>query len=699
MKENNLWDEFLNRWSITAMKELTLEQYIGIDNKDTFAYWLEHKTSSLGSIKGGDSSKFGIYLRKKAPEGNKTHVLHGERYTWVKRFGDTEDKAFRNIKSLMLAVVSSIQKGDTKAIEDIKLADTLKWKIAFLYQSKISPCVINIFTKDMLSTLAEPSTNFSFSSVHQKLMEGRENQDVLDYGSTLWAKVAEIKKQKDIVSMLDKFKSRNDFIEVSKGWGNEYIQGFCELVNFCHKNKLDVFYTKMTAGGYIRVGRREKSDLKAQSLVLGIKPLAKSFQLKIREEGDTLEWVNFDTNTLNDFKKKSAFLSQFVQDFPLIKRKAYWPCDYEYDAIEDVTVHEKQVQDKPSSMLNQILYGPPGTGKTYNTVHRSLSIICPDELSKNSSYEDKKAVFEEACQRGQIKFVTFHQSYGYEEFVEGIKPKTTDNEQIIYQLEDGVFKKLCRQAEQNPTLPYIFIIDEINRGNISKIFGELITLIEPAKRSGVGQLEAISLVLSSSGEEFSVPSNVHLIGTMNTADRSLTMMDTALRRRFDFIEMMPKPSLLSNITINGIDIDLKELLRIVNERIEVLFDREHTLGHAFFIPCMNAFKNQGEQAALTELKVAFKNKIIPLLEEYFFEDWYKIQLVLGDNQKKFKELNFVEKVTINNETLFGAEYANSQHDQVNESYILKGFSDEVWSNPDAYQQIYMTTKNLKEQVS
>lgn len=216
----------------------------------------------------------------------------------------------------------------------------------------------------------------------------------------------------------------------------------------------------------------------------------------------------------------------------------------------------------------------------------------------------------------RFEFVTFHQSYGYEEFIEGLRPVTNDDGDISYIVKPGILKRLCKRAEADPNHQYALVIDEINRGNISKIFGELISLIEIDKRAG--EEHSLTVTLPYSNLPFSVPSNLDIIGTMNTADRSLTHIDIALRRRFEFKELRTDYALLKS-DVDGIDV--RKLLFTINKRIELLLDREHIIGHALLMNVSN----------LADLKQVFITNIMPLLEEYFFEDWDKIKKVFNDN--------------------------------------------------------------------
>ena len=485
---------------------------------------------------------------------------------------------------------------------------------------------------------------------------------------------------------------------------------------------------------------------------------------------------------------------------------------------------------------NMILYGPPGTGKTYNTVLYAVAIIektTVDEL-KTESYDSVKERYDNYKNEGLIEFTTFHQSFGYEEFIEGIRPVMDEedgtSDDVHYEIADGIFKEFCERriaqkksdfslnknpvvwkvslerTYDNPTrkeclenehirIGYdsygetitedtdfsvdggktvlnafinkmrvgdivfscfnsneidaigiitgnyewdkdnkyeyykrirkvkwivkgikenileinnnkpmtlstvykmsvsvedalkliekynpmfnesvesekknkVFIIDEINRGNISKIFGELITLIEPSKR--IGAAEELRAKLPYSKKNFGVPDNVYILGTMNTADRSIAALDTALRRRFSFIEMMPDSSYLTDVMVGNISI--RALFEMLNQRIEALYDREHTIGHAYF-------KEVKEDRTIHTLGKVFAKKIIPLLQEYFYEDYEKIRLILGDNQKKNEEPLFIEAVKVNDKKLFG-NYNFDDEEKV--TYTINDFA---CYDPDTY---------------
>jgi len=313
--------------------------------------------------------------------------------------------------------------------------------------------------------------------------------------------------------------------------------------------------------------------------------------------------------------------------------------------------NETGVNNKDNAVLhpilatNRIYFGPPGTGKTHILQTEVFSQYLGDT-------EDEK----------RYRFVTFHPSYSYEEFVEGIRAETDKEGQISYAVKDGIFRDLCKLAQEDPDNRYALIIDEINRGNMAKILGELITLIEPDKR--LGAEHELEVTLPYSGDIFGVPQNLDIYGTMNTADRSLALMDNALRRRFEFKEMLADPCLLSSFDSQAVPtqyrdavaakplqehaddlkvqgVNLRLLLTVINLRIERIYDRDHTLGHAFLLPVKKALVLD-EAAAFMALKSAFADKIIPLLEEYFFEDWDKIRKVLADDQKSAVALQFIQ---------------------------------------------------------
>ena len=249
-------------------------------------------------------------------------------------------------------------------------------------------------------------------------------------------------------------------------------------------------------------------------------------------------------------------------------------------------------------------------------------------------------------------------------------------EDIIKLAKEKEPEELSKIVIKENKEPYVFIIDEINRGNISKIFGELITLIETTKRSGEGKEECISTKLPYSNEEFTVPDNVYIIGTMNTADRSIALMDTALRRRFKFEEMLPNYDLLKDVFVEdeGVKVNIGAMLKVINERIEYIYDREHTIGHAVFLELK-------ENNNLDKLENIFKKSVIPLLQEYFYEDYEKIRLILGDNAKDEDE-QFIFAESIKPKDVFEGDIGDI--DIPDKKYIIK---HENFRNIMAYKNI------------
>jgi len=560
-------------------------------------------------------------------------------------------------------------------------------------------------------------------------------------------------------------------------------------------------------------------------------------------------------NLIQKCKAIFASAETTIHDFPELSRSAWLHSQQHPPVAIDVEQQESRIEND-TIFQNTILYGPPGTGKTYSLTKYAVAIIenkKPEQIDEEiytAGYQSVHKRFNDYRAKGLIEFTTFHQSYSYEDFIEGIRPSMNDDEingSLRYDIIPGAFQKFCENAQQkvissvgiknllndNPTVwkvslggagdnpikkycfdthcirigwddypdyvedidsvktdlsskaitilfdfeqgmkkgdlavslynqttidavgiitgdyendkslavyrrkrkvrwlftgktydisklnnnkvmtpstvyrlhrigssdlldsvkdliskdlkvedtsrNHVFIIDEINRGNISKIFGELITLIEPEKRLG-GQ-EEMKVLLPYSQRPFGVPSNVYILGTMNTADRSIALMDTALRRRFRFIEMMPDLEVLRRLNdgeplmIEDTDIDVLKMIAVMNKRIQLLYDREHTLGHAYFIELVR-------DNSVSNLASIFKNRILPLLQEYFFDDIRKILLVLGDNQTANKDWQFI----LANDPepgLFG-----SNDDDIPEDLTFYKINDAAFMRPEAYIKIY-----------
>lgn len=772
-KESNKFLEFQRIWTLEKVKSMSLEEYTNLkyENPNYYCYWLDVLLKEYAGFGGNDAGKFGIYRYKKPPK--KDDYLYDNRYAWRKNLGNTKDEVFEKVKKEIVKVIEYSQNNNLKCIDKEILNEILpfglKWKIAFHYQNPNDIKIVNIFKKDILEAICKNKfkSNLEIYELHKKLLKDKiYTLDSMrnDVSVPLWEHYSNlntktIEQNKINFSIYLNKVTKKDGSKLSEGTKENYIEDISRIS------------TK-----YLNVNLY-KCDIK-------------QFDFKCKELENNKKYL--DQNSTNKNRYSSAI--KYYRDF-LINSS-----DKEFYNNKE-TNKGLNVENPP---LNQILYGPPGTGKTYQTIDKALEIISKEEKIQIPSKDDRinrKKMFDEYVKNGQIVFTTFHQSYGYEEFIEGIKPdinKTAENSQEVnYKIEKGVFKELCEKAldnyensilnayelnkkielkekvenflnwlletnepisktkggnffvvdindktvmiysegverfdgnfnlsisifmellkhhdefnnaaemfkkvfdrdyadrthtyyfnlvkkfkayekqstvknenkknNDNSLKPYIIIIDEINRGNVSKIFGELITLIEPSKR--IGEKEELKITLPYSGEKFGVPKNVYIIGTMNTADRSITSLDTALRRRFEFIEMMPKPNVLSD---NCEGVNLQKLLEAINTRIEYLLDREKTIGHAFFIGV----------DSLEKLKKVFQNKIIPLLQEYFYNDYALIDAVLNKN-------GMLEKQDINN------DYLKNMKDFIERDNGIYKFSNSKDWDKSTFIKIYENDK-------
>ncbi|MEA3547105.1 MAG: AAA family ATPase [Thermodesulfobacteriota bacterium] len=930
-----LWDDFLEKWPLERVRQLTLSEYTNLNRDDAYIYWLEKRLEKLGSIWGGSAFKFGIYHRDDTkPKEPTMGKIWGETYAWAKKYGSTEQEAFQTVRERIVQIIEAVQLGNLDLIDTIDFSLGLKWKLAFLYQSRENPTIFPIFKHDCLFYLYQAidptakSTQTAHSLMYTSLLDQHKGLgDIFAIADELWQQWQAFKEKKP------------RYFAVPLAWSldeNE-VDELCGLTDVSAENISD-FLDKLLAESDMAAGdhfallqedtvravgqlqNAEPGDFAWQQIPVNFSvnllpiPTSEIRELEPAEQDDIwsqvpdieepeqtigpkfwkiapgrkgIGWPEWRDNNivsigwpelgdisnltkkefdkqaahcakLHDYKNqgmqqvwtfhtikpgdrvvanagKSKILgigtvtggyrfspgSHFIEDeeYPhqlqvewdsvtprVIPEQKHWmrsirPVseeDFEsFLAAPEITEEQAHkpsvvtplVKVEPCNPQNIILHGPPGTGKTYSTTERALQLILGPEKIKGMSQDTMVRHFRQLQQQGRIEFVTFHQSYGYEEFVEGIRPVLDEQagNEVHYELHKGVFKAIALKAaaegirnkaeiasfdllwkqllsdiasEENRVvesitakqyllsvtsrknvqihacevdaegnvsqidghvgqtasqdnvkliwqhrqelgpepdqitmdktqklfaremggggghhytaiwiaykelyqisrtsmrpsrqeLPselmvqealdkpsaglvefsfsnvspqYVLIIDEINRGNISKILGELITLLEPDKR--LSHASELKLPLSYSPEHrFAVPPNLHVIGTMNTADRSIALMDVALRRRFTFEELLPDKFIISRVLeqkkAGPYFTDLVvEIFETINSRIRFLYDQDHQLGHAYFLDAVD----------YESLCLIFVDRIIPLLQEYFYGAWDKICMVLG----------------------------------------------------------------------
>lgn len=772
-KQYALWDEFLSVWPASRLATMTLDDYSQAGSKDSFTYWIESRLDELGSIWGGSAFKFGVFSRKNLEARESAdNRSYSDAHGWYSSLGATAEEAFENVRGYVVQVAALAANGDLDGIEAFDhLGEATKWKIAFHYQNRQAPVIVDIFKRAPLAVFTGGTASQTMAALQKAALAQRpEGLGILEFGRQVW----EAWSQKNLAIWklshgLNDFSAdeRKHYLqadlgvmhgETAKGQGKDFQEApVGDLFYLCHGND-----SLPLVGQFISAPEPcAKGDGWLQRRYRVLMQSTKQGGYQGGQKGWTPNYRStFKLVPPHDLPEfESTLLKPFFgTDLAELAALAGEPIEAASlgDGAAPPQVATPGTGNKRNATcFNRIYYGPPGTGKTYTLMqllkrdyetqassvsieewrtqiiaeriaaltwweavaaalydlgkrasvsqlleHRFVKAVAARSSSRNiraavwanlqsHTVEESKTVkykrrtapaifdkqndsiwhlegdWQDACadlislvdqlKAGQqdtatvqrYSFVTFHQSYGYEEFVEGLRPVLNGDAEageVEYEIRPGAFKELCRRARQAPDQRFAMVIDEINRGNISKIFGELITLIEPDKRDPQdGSKPPIELTLAYSGERFSVPANVDIIGTMNTADRSLALLDTALRRRFDFVSLLPDTRAVKVpdephsaplaglvVTTDAGEIDVRRMLERINERIEALYDRDHCIGHAYFTHLWSTTDGAQRFGALAD---TFRNRVLPLLEEYFFEDWRKIRLVLGDNQK------------------------------------------------------------------
>lgn len=709
-KQYDLWDEFLSVWPLSRLTTMTLEEYTKAGDKDTFTYWLEFRLTAIGmgSIAGGASFKFGVFSRKDTDsKPSDSKLSYSDTHAWYSSLGDTAEAAFKQVREQVRQIAKLAAQGDVDGIEKLQyLGSATKWKIAFHYQNRQSPVMVGILTMPSLEVFLAgigrlPGVSRNMATLQKAAVGQRPTDlDILEFGRQIWVEWS----RKNLViwklSHGDKpFTSteRQQFLDgqivaVHRDTGRKQGKKFLEapvgtLFFLCHGNSLQCIgqFTSDTVPSKKGDGWLQRSYRVLRHAQRADRYTANS---KYWSPKGVSTFSQVGSNDLPEFER-TLLKPYFGTDLAELAALVDDPIDANGNGTNlgesgRLTDNEGMDSEGRGQPFNRIYYGPPGTGKTYQ-----LSQLL--KLDYGQAVTSAIAGQQEAGAVQRYSFVTFHQSYGYEEFIEGLRPILDGNvgsSEIQYEIRSGVFKELCRKARLAPDQRFAMVIDEINRGNISKIFGELITLIETDKREGAEN--CISVTLPYSGEFFSIPANIDIIGAMNTADRSLALLDTALRRRFDFVPLMPDARDESGAPLHNLRvkldeklIDIPRMLAAINQRIEALYDRDHGIGHAYFTALREVVDGQDRFVAL---KQVFRNRIVPLLEEYFFEDWQKIRLVLADNQKPEVGMFVVEKRDHEEDLarLFGTGHGLDTY-TTKRRYEVQ---DAAFSNPDAYIGIY-----------
>lgn len=638
--------EILKRFPRDQWPRMRLEDYAlgqpGVE--DTYCYWLEYKSQWVGSIRGGSARKLILYKRKDR-----------EGWYFPNMFSD-EGEAWDRLRSEFVQAFELAGRGDWERIDELEtlsLGPAVKLKSLHVhFPDEVLPVYSTAHLRRFLRLLDCPSEEVNAPSVvalNRFLLAALRRKPALAGWNTeelqrLLYNWRDPRGTKRVLKIAPGEKARfwDDCLRegyICVGWDE-----VGDLSQFESKEAFRArFEEAYPYNGLLAQARRKGNELwKLSELEPGDLVVANRGIGRVLAVGEVVQpgyrWaderpeyrhtvaVKWDTNyeqTVAPQKRWATVTVATVAD-TLLKTILGKPDPIVVDAVYSriAAALERKGQ--------LVLYGPPGTGKTYQARRFAVwwllrqiggegaaAVLGDSDRLREAERELSTSQVADSgttAAVGPLTRVTFHPSYTYEDFIEGFRPRAGGAGGLSLALEDGLFKRVCRAAQVNPGRPYLLLIDEINRGNVAKIMGELLTLLERDKRG-------LTLTLPQSKETFSVPPNVFLLGTMNTADRSIKLLDAALRRRFAFLECMPDSELLQGAEVG--DLALDDFLDGLNQRIARFEGREKQVGHSYLLVDGQPVDEVEEFAA------RFREEILPLLQEYCYDDYAMLAKFIG----------------------------------------------------------------------
>jgi 5-methylcytosine-specific restriction enzyme B len=632
--------EILRRFPIKDWPSLPLERYaLGQeDSEDTYCRWLEFKSQDLGSMRGGSAAKLVIYKHRDKPGWFFYPPATDEQEAW---------QMLRGGFVRMFEAANSKEWQDIDDLQYLSYGPALRCKTLHVYfPDDILPVYSTAHIRHFLGLLVRPEAqdrSLEVVRLNRALLEALRDVPLLKDWSTLelgfwlydWADPRGTSRVVKIAPGHNaKFWSEclaGGFICV--GWPemgdlrqyeteNDFRADFDQKLRGTYKNSQSTLRSKARELWTFR--QLEPGDMvvanQGMSRILGVGTVTEPGYVydDSRSEYRHTVKVKWDTTYAKEIPAQKRWAFQTVADIPPALQRLVLSRDG--DGGPEPIPFPPRFSELAEALLRKgqvVLYGPPGTGKTYLARQFTSWWLMREAGSSDASAVMTSVEGLNSAERSlgsRLTRLTFHPSYTYEDFVEGFRPTATQEGGLQLKLEDGVFKRICSEAATRPSEKFIVLIDEINRANIAKVFGELITLLEIDKRG-------VTVLLPQSKEVFAIPPNVLIVATMNTADRSIKLLDVALRRRFAFIELMPEPDLLSGTAIGGLSLDV--FLERLNRRIMAKEGREKQIGHAFLL-------HNGEPITESlEFARRFRQEILPLLQEYCYEDYASLSALLG----------------------------------------------------------------------